>query len=160
MGISDFPMPPDTDVFPTHREVYHYLKDYAKQFDLIKHIQFCTIVISIKKSGDYEETGNWDVTYLHRPDFRLWEKFEASDLRVETFNAVMVCNGRHALPNQPHVSGEDTFRGVYIHSIKYRSANTTAFWDRRVLVVGNAHSAGDIAVASSNHAAKVCSMII
>nr|AKI85312.1 dimethylaniline monooxygenase [Cerebratulus lacteus] len=154
MSISDFPMPPETDAFPSHREVYHYLQDYANHFGLTKHIQFCTIVISIKKARDYKTTGNWDVTYLHREDFRLWEKFEATDMRVETFNAVMVCNGRHALPSQPHISGEDTFRGVYIHSLKYRSSNTTAFWDRRVLVVGNAHSAGDIAVAASGYAAK------
>ncbi|XP_064622279.1 dimethylaniline monooxygenase [N-oxide-forming] 2-like [Lineus longissimus] len=157
MCISDFPMSAETNAFPTHREVFQYLEDYARHFDLIKHIQFCTTVISVKKSNDYQVTGNWDVTYLHRqPDARLLEEFEASaaDLRVETFNAVMACNGRHALPNQPHVSGEDTFKGVFLHSIKYRSANTTEFRDQRVLVVGNAHSAGDVAMASSNYASK------
>ena len=66
----------------------------------------------------------------------------------------MVGSGFFHAPFTPSIQGLGEFEGEVSHSITYRRPEK--FRDKNVLVVGNSHSAGDIAVDVSRVATKVC----
>ena len=65
----------------------------------------------------------------------------------------MVGSGFFHAPFTPSIPGLGEFEGEVSHSITYRRPEK--FKGKTVLVVGNAHSAGDIAVDASRVAKKV-----
>ena len=62
-AFSDFP-PEDTMAnFMHNREMCRYLKNYAKNFGLLKYIKLNHSVVSIVRNDDYETSGKWKVRY-------------------------------------------------------------------------------------------------
>jgi len=57
LHASDFPMPKEFPHFPHHTQVLDWLKSYAKEFDLDRHIHYNTKVIKVRKMKD----GRWKV---------------------------------------------------------------------------------------------------
>ncbi|XP_059584280.1 flavin-containing monooxygenase 1 isoform X1 [Alligator mississippiensis] len=143
-AFSDFPYPEDFPNYMANAKFFEYLKLYAKHFDLVKHIQFKTTVISIKKRSDFSTTGQWDV---------VTESNGKQGSSV--FDAVMVCIGYLSESFLPLESfpGIKKFKGSYFHSRFYKHPDV--FQGKRVLVVGMGNSGVDIAVEASHVAEKV-----
>ncbi|XP_062989555.1 flavin-containing monooxygenase 1 [Elgaria multicarinata webbii] len=143
-AFSDFPYPEDFPVFLPSARFLEYLGMYTKHFDLRKHIQFKTVVISIRKQPDFSTTGQWNVVT------------ETNGKQTSAiFDAVMVCIGYLTDPSLPlsSFSGIDQFNGQYFHSRDYKNAEE--FRDKRVLVIGMGNSGVDIAVDATHTAKKV-----
>nr|XP_034979319.1 dimethylaniline monooxygenase [N-oxide-forming] 1-like isoform X1 [Zootoca vivipara]XP_034979320.1 dimethylaniline monooxygenase [N-oxide-forming] 1-like isoform X1 [Zootoca vivipara] len=143
-AFADFPYPEDFPVFLPHAKLLEYLRMYTKHFDLRRHIQFKSTVISVRKCPDFSATGQWDV---------VTETDGKQNSAI--FDAVMVCIGYLADPSVPLKSfpGLDKFKGQYFHSRYYKSPEV--FKGKRVLVIGMGNSGTDIAVEATRTAKKV-----
>lgn len=128
MCFSDFPIPKDFAPFMHNTKVMEYFHLYAKHFDLNKYIRYQTKVTDIRKAGDYDDTGNWEVCYVSLVGP------EANVVKTEVYNAVMVCIGHHSSPHWPSFQGMDEFNGMKIHSHTYKDFRS--FEGKRVLIVG------------------------
>ncbi|XP_021121112.1 dimethylaniline monooxygenase [N-oxide-forming] 1 isoform X4 [Heterocephalus glaber] len=62
---SDFPFPEDYPNFVPNDLFLEYLKLYAKQFNLLKYIQFKTKICSVTKCPDFDVSGQWEVVTVH-----------------------------------------------------------------------------------------------
>ncbi|KAH7721233.1 Protein FMO-5 [Aphelenchoides avenae] len=62
-AYSDFPPPAHFPNFMPNRKQHEYLKVYAKEFGLYKHICFNHWVTNVQRAVDYAETGRWVVSY-------------------------------------------------------------------------------------------------
>ncbi|XP_026315023.1 senecionine N-oxygenase-like isoform X1 [Hyposmocoma kahamanoa] len=130
MELRDFPAPDSWPSFPSWKLFYEYIKDYARHFDLEKHIKFLHIVTSVRREGNV-----WKVKHKHIPS---GEEF------VEEYDFVVVGTGHHSKPNMPNIPGERLFNGTIIHSHDYRVPD--AYKDRRVLMIGSGPSGMDISL--------------
>ncbi|XP_053325304.1 dimethylaniline monooxygenase [N-oxide-forming] 2-like [Spea bombifrons] len=144
MCFSDFPMPKDFPVYLHHSKVLEYLHLYAKQFKLLKYIEFNTKVCSVSRRSDFSSTGQWDI---------VTEKHGKKKLTV--FDAVIICNGHYTDTFLPLdcFPGIELFKGRYIHSRFYKTPED--YRGKTVLVLGTGNSAGDIAVELSLTAKQV-----
>lgn len=125
MCFSDFPIPKEFPPFMHNTKVMEYFHMYAKHFDLLKYVRFQSKVLTVRKSEDHKETGNWLLTFL-----KEGEEIE------EIFNAVMICIGHHAYPNWPNPSfrGTENFKGLKMHSHSYKDFKK--FVGKTIVVVG------------------------
>ncbi|XP_022081178.1 flavin-containing monooxygenase FMO GS-OX-like 2 isoform X2 [Acanthaster planci] len=64
--------------------------------------------------------------------------------QVHVFDAVMVCNGKYAVPSYPDIPGLETFTGKVIHSHEYRHPED--FQGQTVVLLGAGASGCDICV--------------
>ncbi|CAH0594187.1 unnamed protein product [Chrysodeixis includens] len=128
MELRSFPLPDNLPSFPTWKDFYHYLQDYAEHFDILKHIQFLHNVVLVRRVGDV-----WKVKHVH---VRTNETFE------EDYDYVILGNGHFSKPNMPNNPGEELFKGTIIHSHDYRDPEL--YRNRRVLIVGAGPSGMDI----------------
>jgi NADPH-dependent 2,4-dienoyl-CoA reductase/sulfur reductase-like enzyme len=124
---SDHPWPPSYSDYPGHRELLAYFQDYARRFEVDRHIRFRTEVTR----AEPEPSGGWRVTLASG--------------ECERFDHLLVANGHHWDPRLPSWPG--SFAGRMIHSHDYKSA--APFEDQRVLVIGGGNSACDIAVETA-----------
>ncbi|XP_070582145.1 flavin-containing monooxygenase 5-like isoform X2 [Ptychodera flava] len=143
MYFSDFPFKKEYPPYLTPPLVLNYYKDYADHFELHKYIKLKTTVTKVVKSEDFSETGRWIV--------RTQEEGQAE--KQEIFDAIMVCTGIYTKPFIPDCEGLDQFQGEKLHSNEFRRGRD--FAGKTVVVVGDSHSAGDVATDSSRHAKKV-----
>lgn len=127
MQLGDYPMPRDYPDYPGHELIARYLADYARRFELTRHIRFetkVTRVVADTRGGYRVEAGG----------------------RVTHFAAVIVANGHHWSPRLPTPRAPGQFDGLELHSHHY--VDPTLPHDlrgKRVLVVGLGNSAVDIA---------------
>ncbi|XP_043733999.1 flavin-containing monooxygenase 5-like isoform X1 [Cervus elaphus] len=144
MCFSDYPVPDHYPNFMHNSQVLEYFRMYAKEFDLLKYIQFKTTVCSVKKQPDFPTSGQWEVV-------------TESEGKKEThvFDAVMVCTGHHTYAHLPLESfpGIEKFKGQYFHSRDYKDPES--FTGKRVIVIGIGNSGGDLAVEISHRAKQV-----
>ncbi|XP_076295413.1 uncharacterized protein LOC143216343 [Lasioglossum baleicum] len=129
----------------THQEVRTYLENYAKHFDLLKHIQFDTRVKSVRLDASWpggEE--KWTVRV---------ERLKSKREEKIVYDAVMICNGHYFDPLVPSVPGVETFSGTMMHSHSYRKPED--FAGKTVFVLGAASSGIDIAIELADHASRV-----
>ena len=127
----DFPMPKEYPAYPHHRQVWEYLKSYARHLGLYEHIELnCTIA-----NITYEGTG-WVVRLANGAERR--------------YRGIIVANGHNWDPRLPKYPGK--FDGQVFHSSQYKTPDVLA--GRRVLVVGAGNSGCDIAAESAQHAAQ------
>uniref|UniRef100_A0A183BS14 Flavin-containing monooxygenase n=1 Tax=Globodera pallida TaxID=36090 RepID=A0A183BS14_GLOPA len=154
-AYSDFPPPREAANYMHNREMLNYLRSYAANFDLIRHIQFNTEVLNVQRVEDFEKNGKWTVTYRKTPPHSLVEGGEEQKVMDDVFDGVMVCTGHHCSerwPNPPF-PGQSVFRGQILHSRAFHTAKP--FEDQTVVVVGIGNSGGDIAVELSKVAKQV-----
>lgn len=143
-AYSDFPPESRMANFMHNTEMYRYLQEYAKHFELEKHISFQHKVNSINRNEDYEKTGRWKVNYTD-------DKGVGHDA---IFDGVLLCSGHHTTPNWPSkFQGQDDFKGRIIHSHSYKDHR--GYEDKTVVVVGVGNSGGDVAVELSRIAKQV-----
>ncbi|XP_048457798.1 flavin-containing monooxygenase 5-like isoform X1 [Rhincodon typus] len=145
MCYSDFPIPDDYPNYMHNSRILEYFHLYAKHFNLLKYIQFKTMVCSISKRDDFSTTGQWDVVTRDAED----------NLESTIFDAILVCTGHHVNAHLPLDSfpGIEKFKGQYMHSKEYKGP--MIFEGKRVVVIGIGNSGGDLAVEISRHAKQV-----
>ncbi|KAL2771312.1 dimethylaniline monooxygenase [N-oxide-forming] 3 isoform a, partial [Daubentonia madagascariensis] len=144
MCFPDFPYPDDFPNFMHNSKIQEYIIAFAKEKNLLKYIQFKTLVSSVNKRPDFSITGQWDVTT---------EKDGKKESAI--FDAVMICSGHHVYPNLPKESfpGLKHFKGKCVHSRDYKEPGV--FKGKRVLVIGLGNSGCDIATELSHTAEQV-----
>jgi dimethylaniline monooxygenase (N-oxide forming) len=123
-AFSDLEPEPDA-VFPSSRAVLAYLGRYADVFELTSHISFSTRVTLVSRS---------DVGWLVH--------FGGTSAR---FDRVVVASGRFQAPAAPFVPGLDSFAGSSGVSSTFDYRSPDRHRGKRVLVVGGAISALEIA---------------
>ena len=133
--FAEFPMADSVALYPHHSELKRYFRDYAQHFDLARHYEFNTRVLSVTP-----DNGGWQIT-TERDGHQ----------QSRHFAGVMIANGTLHTPNQPQLPGE--FAGRIMHSSEYR--DPSVFKDKRVLIVGCGNSGADIAVDAVHHAKSV-----
>ena len=128
--FSDFDLEPEAAIFPSNKEILAYLKRYARKFDLLSRVRLGTRVELIER---HPEGVGWLV--------RSNETKEKSEI----FPYVVVASGRFNKPVIPPLPGLDSFSGEFgvLHSFGYK--NPESFRGKRVLVIGCAISALEIA---------------
>jgi indole-3-pyruvate monooxygenase len=125
------PFPRDYPRYPSRSQVIDYLEAYARAFQL--EIRFGQEVASARQAN-----GQWEVRTqdaLHR----------APNLVIAT--------GYNREPTVPTWPGQASYRGVLLHSSRYRTGEP--FRNQRVLVVGFGNSGGEIAIDLCEHGARV-----
>lgn len=138
MQYSDFPMPKSYPDFPHHTQIAKYFEDYVDHFGFREHIRFETLVERVEERAD----GTWRVRLrgLGTPE------------ETRDYDWLLVANGHHWDPLLPDPPFPGTFDGKKMHAHFYRSKRELE--GKRVVVVGMGNSAMDIAVESSEVAAK------
>ncbi|XP_038166712.1 flavin-containing monooxygenase 5 [Arvicola amphibius] len=144
MCFSDYPIPDHYPNFMHNSQVLEYFRMYAKEFDLLKYIQFKTTVCSVKKQPDFSTSGQWMVTTEC-----------GGKKQADVFDGVLVCTGHHTDAHLPLESfpGIEKFKGKYFHSRDYK--NPVEFTGKRVIIIGIGNSGGDLAVEISHTAKQV-----
>lgn len=133
--FAEFPMRDEVASYPHHSELKRYFRDYAGHFDLCRHYEFNTRVISMTPKND-----GWEVVTERK-----------GEQQIRYFEGVLIANGTLHTPNMPKLPGE--FAGQLLHSSAYR--DPSVFKDKRVLIVGCGNSGADIAVDAVHHAKSV-----
>jgi cation diffusion facilitator CzcD-associated flavoprotein CzcO len=138
----DYPLPPGTPDYPSHRQLRAYFEGYAERFGVTPRVRFRTEVVRCDPAGAARGDQGWDVRTRARDtgEQRLWH-----------FDALVVCNGHHGRPRWPSYPG--AFAGEYLHAHDYKRAEP--FRGRRVLVLGGGNSACDVAVETARVAERV-----
>jgi cation diffusion facilitator CzcD-associated flavoprotein CzcO len=121
-GLPGRPMPSGYPRYPSRAQVVAYLEDYATHFEL-RPVLGCA-VRSIRRHGS-----TWQVDMGREP---------------LAAGVVVVATGWADFPHLPTWPGSDAYRGVLVHSSRYR--NPSPFAARRVLVVGFGNSGAEIAL--------------
>lgn len=139
-GYSDFPMPPELPLYPSHRDMAAYLRSFAEWAGVLPRIELRTEVLSVRRDAD----GAWTVT----------SRDPRGAVTQRRFEKVIVTSGHNteaALPD-PLPPGADSFTGRILHSMDYRDGSD--FAGQRVVVVGLGASGVDIAADLSRHAGQ------
>ncbi|UVJ46163.1 NAD(P)/FAD-dependent oxidoreductase [Pseudomonas sp. LS1212] len=121
-SLPGLPFPGAPEHYPSRDEVVHYLEQYACFFEL-------PILPGIKVIKVNQEAGGFQIV-------------AANGQRFFT-RALVVASGAFSRPFTPDIPGLESFRGVHLHSAEYR--NTQAFRGQRIVVIGAANSAVQIA---------------
>ncbi|KMT10744.1 hypothetical protein BVRB_5g114020 [Beta vulgaris subsp. vulgaris] len=145
MGYTDFPFVEkkgrDMRRFPSHREVFLYLKDFCQFFQLMDIIRFNTRVEYV---GMVDEFLFGDEV---KKDLRwvVKSKEKKSDQVVEeVFDAVVVASGHYSRPRLPFIKGMNSWKRRQIHSHVYRVPDS--FRDEVVVIVGSSMSGQDLSM--------------
>ncbi|MFI4962937.1 MAG: flavin-containing monooxygenase [Legionellales bacterium] len=125
--FEDFTMPVRYPDYPSHKQLLHYFKEYAKHFDINQYIHLNTNVLKATQTDDRK----WKVVFE-----------EASGIHEAIFDFLLVANGHHWDPVTPAYPG--VYTGETLHSHQYKKASV--YKDKKVLVVGGGNSACDVAV--------------
>ncbi|XP_075257516.1 trimethylamine monooxygenase-like [Convolutriloba macropyga] len=127
-NVTGFPFYPDRPY------LLNYLKEYADKFDLHKYITFSTWVDNVSYD---KKLSKFQVKTINLP---------TKEESEETFDYVIVASGHFNYPNYVSYPGQDTFPGLIIHSKQFMDASR--YSGKRILLVGAAYSAEDIATQS------------
>jgi dimethylaniline monooxygenase (N-oxide forming) len=145
-AFSDFPMPRAYPEWPGGEQVQAYLAAYADRFRVTGRIRFRTRVLSAaptpRGDGWTLVTGSADEPEAPRETHR--------------FDYLVVCNGVFSEPMIPDTPGLDEFRqagGTVLHSSEFTDPSVVD--GKRVVVVGFAKSAADVAAAAAGRAKSV-----
>ena len=127
MEYQDHPMRKNIPAYPSHAEIHRYFDDYAKHFELYRHIRLRTRV----ERAHRREDGAWEIT--------------TDSGATSEFDVLVVANGHHWDPRWPDAY-PGHFSGEQMHSHSYRNPSVpTPMRGKRVMIVGIGNSAMDIA---------------
>jgi dimethylaniline monooxygenase (N-oxide forming) len=127
--FSDLALESEAAIFPSNKEILGYLKRYARRFAILSRVRFGTRVELVER--------NQGVGWLVRSS--------GAEEKSEIFPYVVVASGRFNKPLIPPLPGLDRFCGQcgVLHSFGYKDPER--FRGKRVLVIGCAISALEIA---------------
>jgi len=127
-----YPMPDHYPDFPSGKQIWDYLNDFADYFQLREQIELNRKVVDVRPI----ENNLWQVTFANQ------------EQRI--YKGVILCNGHHWYKRFPHFKGE--FQGEIIHSKDYKRPEQLR--GKRVLVIGGGNSGCDIASEAARVGAK------
>lgn len=141
MSYSDLTYPKGTSIVPCFKEVRDYLYAYAEKFQLFDHIQ-------LEHKCD-------SVQQLDNKKWRLKiTSLKTNETTIQTFNFLIVATGLHTKPRVPRYDTIDKFKGIIMHSSKFR-LNDEKLKSKKVIVVGHSYSATDISSYLVDHASEI-----
>jgi dimethylaniline monooxygenase (N-oxide forming) len=128
--FSDLALELEAAIFPSNEDILAYLKRYAQRFDIFPQIRFGTRVELVERNP---QAAGWLV------------RSQGAEEKSEIFRYVVVASGRFNKPLIPPLPGLDSFCGQcgVLHSFGYKDPES--FRGKRVLVIGCAISALEIA---------------
>jgi hypothetical protein len=126
-----FPYPLTYPRYPSRTQVINYLESYAERFHL--DIRFRQQVLSARYMDE------------------LWE-VQTREHLYQAQNLVIAAGYNHE-PFRPVWPGQESFKGLILHSSEYR--NGELFRGKKVLVVGFGNSGGEIALDLWEHGVQV-----
>lgn len=121
-----FPMPQDYPDYPSYKQIFTYIQEFAKKFNLIDNIQFNRKVTQARYNGK---------------QWQLEVEDQQGNISTHQADALVCANGVNWFPSIPEFKGE--FTGEIRHSVTYRHAEE--FKHKRVLIIGAGNSGCDIA---------------
>jgi cation diffusion facilitator CzcD-associated flavoprotein CzcO len=130
-AFDGFPMPADYPDYPSWKQILDYIRAFADEFDLRRHVRFNSSVVKAQPNG-----AHWDV--------------ELATGEVLRYDGVIAAVGHNWDPVMPEYPG--SFSGETYHTLDYRSGAELA--GKKVLVVGGGNSGCDIACDASTHASQ------
>jgi len=125
------PFPRDYPTYPSRQQVWEYLEDYAREFDLRPEFG-CEVERCVRRPD-----GVWEVT---------------TSTGVFRGRHLVIASGWQREPNVPRWPGIDSFPGPLLHSRDY--VNGEQFRGKRVLVVGFGNSGAEIALDLAERGAR------
>lgn len=130
----DFPMPESYPDFPSHSQMFNYLKSYQIHNKL--EVSLNCKVEDLKFSK--QENNGWRV------------KLSIFDQPI-LFKGVIVCDGHHSIPRFPKFpQSKDQFEGIIVHS-KEITKDLELFEGKSVCIIGGGNSACDLAVLAARY---------
>ncbi|XP_063387555.1 senecionine N-oxygenase-like [Cydia fagiglandana] len=139
MEFANWYFPDSTPTYPSGPCFYKYLKNFTKEFDLEKHIEFRSLVTSVKWAGT-----QWEISYT---------KTDTKENATATCGFVILATGHLGKPKIPKFEGQDSFKGKIIHVQKYKDPEP--FRNRRILLIGAGPSGLDLATHLTNQSARL-----
>lgn len=134
-SFNEFRNPNWSREFASGGEIQKYLVQFARHFDIERHIRFGTTV----KSASYDEANcSWKI------------KTENETLEARYFVSAI---GQQNSPKIPNIPGLESFKGDYFHSARWNEKCDLS--GKRVALVGSAASAVQIAPEVAKTAAKL-----
>lgn len=103
--------PEGTPSYPSHEYVWNYLDSYATEHrlkDLIKYYHLVENVRSIPHN-------KWEITVTN---------LQNKQTLLGIYDAVFVCSGINYALSMPDIEGATKFKGVSMHSRRYRQPET------------------------------------
>lgn len=137
-AFSDFPMPAHYPDWPSGEQVQAYLAAYADRFGITPRIHLETRVV--RAEPRLGGLAGW----------RLHVENAAGRTSTDDVDWLVVCNGVFSAPFIPDLPGRTAFEaggGRVLHSTEMKRAEEAS--GRKVVVVGFAKSAADVALASA-----------
>ena len=149
-AFSDFPMPASYPEWPTGEQVQAYLSAYADRFGVAPHVRLGTRVDAARER---DGAPGWTVetTRVEGPD--------AGARATHALDYLVVCNGVFSAPHVPPLPGREAFEaagGRVLHTTEFHDAAEVE--GKRVVVVGYAKSACDVAAAAAERA-RECTLL-
>lgn len=140
MTLPNHSYPDNTPIYPTHQEVLSHLESFAKNNQIIEHIQFGYQFVSLEplETSDSNQR-KWKVITIPSQD--------------DLFDGVVFCNSRYSVPLFPDIEGLSTFSGKVEHSLSYRGPEH--YRGLRVVLLGTGPSGEDLSREISLEAERV-----
>jgi dimethylaniline monooxygenase (N-oxide forming) len=139
LSMSDFPIPESYPEFPHHTLVMDYMRMYARNFVIEKHICFGSEVIHTEKKGTL-----WHVTYT-----------KGNTKHTITARNIAICTGQNSsCKNYPRIN-TSRFKGKIYHASEYNDKLKDECLNKKVLIYGGSDTAFDIAVDLTNSMYKI-----
>lgn len=126
--------------FLPREAIKDYITGRATKSNVRRYIRFSTAVRCVHWHADHEQF------YVRSENLVIKQTEE------EYFDYVIIAVGHFSVPNTPHFEGIETFKGRVMHSHDLRDASH--FANQRILVIGGALSAEDVALQSYKYGAK------
>jgi cation diffusion facilitator CzcD-associated flavoprotein CzcO len=128
------------------QNIYTYLNKYADKFHLIDRIRFETEVLLIDK----DDLKNANLPWI------IKVKTAKGHYQTFEFDLVVVANGLCSTPEKPISCGQNKFSGSIVHATEIKRQDQ--FENKRVVIVGGAKSAVDMATLAAMYA-RSCYMV-
>lgn len=143
-ALSNFPPRKEISNYMNHEQLFQVMKDYSQHNDCERHIKLNSEVLHVKRADDYEESGQWSVT---------WKDLLTANVTTEIFDGVFIGTGHINMPIISKFRGQDTFAGKILHTHSLKEVDE--FSGQNVVIVGMGCSALDAAVEISRVANQV-----
>ena len=121
-SLSFAPKPDWSRRFAPQAEIHQYLRDVARDFDVLRHVRFDTEVLA---AAFDEATGRWRLTLVGGAEHEA--------------DVLITATGQLSRPSAPDIPGLDSFQGAVFHSARWD--HTQDLRNARVAVLGTGASA-------------------
>ncbi|KAL9227338.1 hypothetical protein vseg_003036 [Gypsophila vaccaria] len=164
MGYTDFPFVEkkgrDMRRFPSHREMFLYLKDFCEYFELKGMVRFNTRVEYVGVLGEFKGGVEGDLRWVVRSKEVVMkggggggDGAGGGKVVEEVFDAVVVAAGHYSYPRLPAIKGMEHWKRRQLHSHVYRVPEP--FQNEVVVIVGCSLSGQDLSMELASVAKQV-----